>query len=59
MIQLRKFTSPDEVEGSMELDELDFDVFILYLKQFLMDSSTYKVEVKRFWTKPSDENSEG
>lgn len=38
---------------------MDFDVFILYLKQFLMDPSTYKVEVKRFWTKPSDENSEG
>lgn len=51
MILVRKFSSGDKVEVEQELDEIDFDLVSLYVKTWLADSNTYKVELKRFWTK--------
>lgn len=50
MLLIRKFRSVEDANPKeVQVDELDFDLAVLYLKEFLCDTDTYSVEVIRLW----------
>lgn len=51
MILIRRFTDQDTVAEEQEVDEIDFDMLVIYFKEYLMNPTTYDVRTRRFWGK--------
>lgn len=55
MILLRKYLSADDPSPrEIQIDELDFELFTLFLKEFMIDEDTHHLEVIRLWGKLSN-----
>lgn len=52
MLLLRRFINGDTVSEEVNVDELDFNLVEIFLKTYLIDPATYKIEIRRFWEQP-------
>jgi hypothetical protein len=49
MILIRALDENSNTSKEVKIDEIDFDLVVVYLKSLLIDHTVYKVEVMRFW----------